>query len=68
MLFDSPEVQALRVYAASLLQDLKARPRDDRGEIAQTVIITALLAAAAIAICAIIITKFTDKANSIPTG
>lgn len=68
MLSNSPEVQALRVYAAVLLHDLKTRPRDDRGEIAQTVIIVALLAAAAIAICAIIITKFTDKANSIPTG
>jgi len=42
--------------------------RDERGDITQTVIITALFAAAAIAICAIIITKFTGKAESISTG
>jgi len=40
----------------------------ERGDITQTVIITALFAAAAIAICAIIITKFTGKAESISTG
>ncbi|MBC7593423.1 MAG: hypothetical protein H7288_05725 [Kineosporiaceae bacterium] len=42
--------------------------RDERGDITQTVIIVALFAAAAIAISAIIITKFTSKANEIPTG
>ena len=30
-------------------------------------VIVAILAAAAIAICTIIVTKFTDKANTIPT-
>lgn len=43
------------------------RRRDERGEISQTVIITAVLAAAAIAITAIIVAKFTSKAESIPT-
>ncbi len=42
--------------------------RDERGEITQTVIITALFAAAAIVICGIIIAKFTGKAESISTG
>jgi hypothetical protein len=42
--------------------------RDERGDITQTVIIVALFAAAAIAISAIIINKFTAKANNIPTG
>jgi hypothetical protein len=41
---------------------------DERGDITQTVIIVALFAAAAIAISAIIINKFTSKASSIPTG
>ena len=35
---------------------------------AEQVIITATLAAGAIVIGAIIVTKFTDKANTIPTG
>lgn len=47
---------------------LHSSPRGERGEITQTVIIVALFAAAAIAICAIIINKFTSMANSIPTG
>lgn len=45
------------------------RPRTETGaSITETVIITAIMAAAAIAIGAIIVTKFTDKANTIPTG
>lgn len=67
MPFNSPEVQFLRHFMGLLISDLKARKRDERGEIAQTVIIIAVLAAAAIAITAIIVKKFTDKANSIPT-
>lgn len=47
---------------------LRNRQHDERGEITQTVIIVALFAAAAIAISAIIINKFTSKANSIPTN
>jgi hypothetical protein len=40
----------------------------ERGEITQTVIIVAIFAAAAIAICTIIVAKFTSKANTIPTN
>lgn len=47
---------------------VRHRPRDERGDITQTVIIVAMFAAAAIAISAIIISKFTSKANSIPTN
>ncbi len=55
----------LRLQAQATVRD---RRHDERGDIVQTVIIVALFAAGAIAICAIIIKKFTDKANSIPTG
>ena len=47
---------------------LRNRQHDERGDITQTVIIVAVFAAAAIAISAIIINKFTSKANSIPTN
>ena len=68
MILNSPDVQLLRTYLRVLVSTLNAgRERDERGEIAQTVIIVAILAAAAIAICTIIVTKFTNKANTIPT-
>lgn len=44
------------------------RVRDEAGEVAEKVIITATFVAGAIVISAIIINKFTSKANSIPTG
>jgi hypothetical protein len=44
------------------------RVRNELGEVPEKVIIAALFAAGAIAIGGIIITKFTDKANTIPTG
>lgn len=70
MILNSPEVQLLRAYMSVLSCDLRsARERDEVGaaEISTIVIVTAILAAAAIAICAIIVTKFTNKANTIPT-
>ena len=43
--------------------------RDEEGAMsAENVIWTAILAGGAITIATIIITKFTDKANTIPTG
>lgn len=56
------------VLIAWLTSQVRAQETNERGEITQTVIIVAMFAAAAIAISAIIITKFTSKANSIPTG
>ena len=41
--------------------------RDERGMTTETVIITAILAALALAVGAIIVTKVTGKAESIPT-
>jgi hypothetical protein len=41
---------------------------DERGMTTETVIITAVLAALALAVGAIIVAKVTSKANSIPTG
>lgn len=56
----------------SYLRALHARVaavRDEKGAMsAENVIWTAILAGGAITIATIIITKFTDKANTIPTG
>lgn len=43
------------------------RLRGDKGEVSSTVIIIAILCTLAIAVGAIIVTKVTQKANSIPT-
>lgn len=69
MPINSPEVTLLRAYAVAWVARIRGadRSRDERGEIAQTVIIVAVLAAAAIAITAIIVAKFTAKAKTIPT-
>ena len=70
MVLNSPEVQMLRTYRSVLASSLSdIRQRDERGaaEISTIVIITAILAAATIAIGAIIVKKFTNKANTIPT-
>ena len=42
--------------------------RDERGMTTETVIITAILAALALAVGAIIVAKVTSKAESIPTN
>lgn len=65
------EIQQLLVWVSAYVQETREKARaDERGaaDLATVVILTALFAAAAIAIAAIIIAKFTDKANSIPTG
>lgn len=59
-------VAYLQAMRSSLLSD---RDRDEVGaSVAETVILVAIFAAGAIAIATIIITKFTGKASSIPTG
>jgi len=63
-----PELQVLRTYAEVLVTRLQAARRDERGMTTETVIITAVLAALALAATAIIVTKVTAKANSINTG
>jgi hypothetical protein len=60
------EIQVVRMWVVSAIARLR-EDRAERGEIAQTVIIVAILAAAAIVIATIIATKFKDKANNIPT-
>lgn len=52
-----------RLYDRSL-----PHPRDEHGEIEQVTILKGLFAAAALAIGAIIVAKFTGAANDIPTG
>ena len=65
-MIDLTEVRMIRAWAVIAIARVRSG-RDERGEIAQTVIIVAILAAAAIAIATIIATKFKDKANNIPT-
>lgn len=61
------EITVWKQWLSSCWHSARARQSDDRGDITQTVIIVALFAIGAIAISAIIIQKFTSKANSIPT-
>jgi hypothetical protein len=64
------EIQQLIAWVSAYAQDIREKARaDERGaaDLATTVILIALFAAAAIAIATIIITKFTGKANEIPT-
>lgn len=61
----------LRVFAAHariLIGRLRTLARDERGYSTETVLITALLVALAIAVIAIIAAKVTDKATSINLG
>lgn len=60
------ELLYFKIMAGLLIDRLR---RDERGiSTTETVIITAVLAALALAATAIIVTKVTEKANSIPTG
>ena len=60
------EINLWRVWLSTFWHSHRTG-RSERGEITQTVIIVAVFAAAAIAICGIIVAKFTSKANTIPT-
>lgn len=64
MLLDHPTLIYLRCWVELRLADVGG---DERGETTEKVIITALFAALALAVGAIIVLKVTDKANSIPT-
>lgn len=61
---------AARAHIAWILTRYRAieRTRDDRGEVTSQVILVAIFVALAIAVGAIIVTKVTDRANSIPTS
>jgi heme/copper-type cytochrome/quinol oxidase subunit 2 len=62
---------AVTVVAAAAVANrndrFRARLRDERGEVTEKVIITALFAALALTAATIITLKVTQKANSIPT-
>ena len=63
------ELQVWKVWLFTYAGDRPSKDRAERGaSTVELVILTALFAAAAIAIAIIIINKFTSKANSIPTG
>lgn len=57
----------LNYLSYRLIAFLRSRAGDDRGEVTEKVIITAVFAALAIGVGAIIVTKVTAKANGIPT-
>lgn len=61
------EIQVLRTYAFAFANRIAASRNDERGEVTEKVIMTAIFAALAIAAGAIIVAKVTAKANSIPT-
>jgi len=63
-------LQVVLVVAVALASEGLARRvdlRDERGEVTSTTIMIAVLASLAIVVGAIIVTKVTGKANSIPT-
>jgi hypothetical protein len=65
------EIQQLVAWVSAFARHTLAKARrGERGasDLATTVILIAIFAAAAIAIATIIARKFTDKANTIPTG
>lgn len=63
-----PELIYLGYVWGVLRQRLADARHDERGMTTETVIITAILAALALAAGAIIVAKVTTKANNIPTG
>ena len=58
---------AIVVWTLTKQRATNAR-RNERGEVTAQVILIAVFAALAIAVGAIIVTKVTDRANSIPTS
>ena len=61
------ELTLLRTVLAFLGTEVRRFREDEKGMTTETVIITAVLAALAIAVTAIIVAKMTSKAESIPT-
>ena len=57
----------LHTVLSLLAAEARRFREDEKGMTTETVIITAVLAALAIAVTAIIVTKMTGKAESIPT-
>ena len=57
-------IQVMTLWARVRIDEVR---RDERGMTTETVIITAILAALALAVGAIIVVKVTSKAESIPT-
>ena len=60
-------VQLIQVMTLWARVEIDRVRRDERGMTTETVIITAILAALALAVGAIIVVKVTSKAESIPT-
>ena len=58
-----PQVEALWTVLRARWQELRRRP--EAGYSTETVLVTAMLVAAALAVIAVVITKVTEKANGI---
>jgi uncharacterized membrane protein len=61
------EIEMMRAFAQAFASRIAGVRSDERGEVTEKVIMTAIFAALAIAAGAIIVAKVTAKANSIPT-
>lgn len=61
------DIQLMRAIAQSIAARLTSHMDDERGEVTEKVLVTAIFAGLAIAAGAIIVAKVTAKANSIPT-
>lgn len=62
------ELEVVKTWFNVYVDRLRQVRADERGMTTETVIITAVLAALALAATAIIVDKVTSKANSIDTG
>lgn len=65
MLFDIGSLWAMLRLHVTTLRSLAAAGSDEQGSVVEKVILTAVFAALAIAVGAIIVAKITAKANSI---
>ena len=64
-----PELVTLRLYVSALVAQLRAMREDERGSITlEQILITTTLVAAALATGAVILSRVSDAARSIPTG
>jgi hypothetical protein len=61
------DIEPIRTLAGALLSSLRALQRDQRGYSTETVVVTAALAALAIAVTAVIAFKVLQQANNVAT-
>jgi hypothetical protein len=68
MINNMPEVTYLRAWTRLRIAEARERSRDEQGlGVAEWVILVSIVAAAAIAIATLVMNRFREKANTIPT-